>query len=536
MDDENVVAYIYPAIGTEGYSSAAREIGNSEADVGFVPPALLRPESCGPSDGLSRREREPTVDAEAYSGLEYEACIKVTFDRVPKTRCGLTVGRGDGVELRFAEGAGMSSYHFALTFDDSYRLIVRDLGSTYGTTVMYDLKERGRRTNFDWIVGGSDFLEGMEIIVKVSSRLQFQLVIPQHDIESKSYREKVDRFRAGTADAEGLLDLSHIDLQSRLKTETPSGVQTPFAQPANDLTLKREIGAGAFAAVYRVMNVSTGEQYALKKPKRGTAPVNAAAWEREALIMERINHHIVPLLGSRPGPAPRLRLKYIPGGSIGDHLSGGRHFSDFECKQITAQTTDGLAYLHTLEPQIVHRDIKPHNILIEYRRPDAIFVMFADFGLSREGDLLETFCGTQLYLAPEVYQAAAVASAEMTPYTALVDIWSLGVVVTELVCGLPRYEKEQRMGVGWCHSVRQRAEKMCRDQPDDLLSFVLESMICLEPNARKPATDCHKEALLLLGRARESNDEQNNSRIGSSRCSDNLESLEAPTLPPPRQA
>lgn len=54
--------------------------------------------------------------------------------------------------------------------------------------------------------------------------------------------------------------------------------------------MRKKIGEGTFAVVYRVMNVSTGKQYALKKPKSGAALDDAAAWERESLIMDRINH------------------------------------------------------------------------------------------------------------------------------------------------------------------------------------------------------------------------------------------------------
>jgi serine/threonine protein kinase len=119
----------------------------------------------------------------------------------------------------------------------------------------------------------------------------------------------------------------------------------------------------------------------------------------------------------------------MPEGSVDDQLEAGRFFSRYECKQILAQTSDALAYLHTLDPQIVHRDIKPSNILILYRRPDDIFVKFANFSLSREGDDLMTICGTALYLAPEVHEASAIRPGERGRYTAFVDIWSLGVVV-----------------------------------------------------------------------------------------------------------
>lgn len=80
------------------------------------------------------------------------------------------------------------------------------------------------------------------------------------------------------------------------------------------------------------------------------------------------------------------------------------------------------------------------------------------------------------------------------------------------------------MGVEWCRSVRQRAERLPGHEHDDLLSFVLESMLCLRPGARKSATDCHKEALLLLDRSREST---------SGGCGDhcsNTSDNEAPTI------
>ena len=126
------------------------------------------------------------------------------------------------------------------------------------------------------------------IIVRVSQLLQFRLVIPQHNVQSKSYRDKVDRFRAGTADPDHLLDLGHVGLLSRVRTEVPSGVQTPVSQPDTAVTVRKKLGQGSFAVVYRVWNVSTGEQHALKKPLKKS--FDAAAWEREALIMDRIEH------------------------------------------------------------------------------------------------------------------------------------------------------------------------------------------------------------------------------------------------------
>jgi serine/threonine protein kinase len=212
---------------------------------------------------------------------------------------------------------------------------------------------------------------------------------------------------------------------------------------------------------------------------------------------------------------PQLHLEYMPEGSIADHLEASHTFSRYECTQILEQTLDGLAYLHGLDPKIVHRDVKPSNILILHRRPDTIFVKFADFGLSREGDSLKTICGTFVYLAPEVYGKNTIPLEKRESYTPLVDVWSLGVVLVELLCRLPEHKGPK--GMKWCERVREWAAMTLGPAGDDLLSFVLESMLCLEPEARTSAADCHTKAKLLLEHA------QSNRRVGGDHCSDSLE-------------
>jgi hypothetical protein len=59
--------------------------------------------------------------------------------------------------------------------------------------------------------------------------MQFRLVIPRHNVQSKSYRDKVDIFRARTADPDYLLDLDRVGLLSRVRTAVPTGVQMPVS-------------------------------------------------------------------------------------------------------------------------------------------------------------------------------------------------------------------------------------------------------------------------------------------------------------------
>lgn len=239
--------------------------------------------------------------------LVYEPYIQLLFDRIPKTRHGVRAGRSDLAELHLLSSSA-SNIHFSITFNDDYYLIVRDMESLSGTEVIYDTQGCGRLSDFDWIVGGSDFLDKVDnITIKVTKSLQFRLVVPRHDTSSESYRAKVDRFRAGTADAEQLNDLDLVGLD-RIKTMAP---QSPPA-PVDAVTIKKSLGSGGFGEVFHVWNVSTGTQYALKQPKKGMR-YTKWRWEQEVVIMQR-NDHV-----SSPKTVSLLIMLNIPNRSTLSH-------------------------------------------------------------------------------------------------------------------------------------------------------------------------------------------------------------------------
>ncbi|KAF2192914.1 Pkinase-domain-containing protein, partial [Zopfia rhizophila CBS 207.26] len=107
-------------------------------------------------------------------------------------------------------------------------------------------------------------------------------------------------------------------------------------------------------------------------------------------------------------------IKYLPLGNLAEQ--GG--ISDWETITLLCQGLNALDYLHSRK--IVHRDLKPENILIQCREPANFCIKIADFGLAKDDSFLKTCCGTRLYAAPEIW--------ENRPYTAKVDIWSLGVI------------------------------------------------------------------------------------------------------------
>lgn len=190
-------------------------------------------------------------------------------------------------------------------------------------------------------------------------------------------------------------------------------------------------------------------------------------------------------MGATFSPVPRLRFEYVPGGSLEQH----KDLSSIESAQVLCQLSSALEYLHNRNPSIGHRDIKPDNILVDRRTADGIRVKFADFGLSKASDVLQTCCGTWLYAAPEIYiKLADPVGAAKDTYGVSVDIWSLGVVVAWLRCGLPSYENEWMTdAVGWIHAVQAHVQDQFRKTGDEILYLLWDNMLVEDPDERSSA-------------------------------------------------
>ena len=122
-------------------------------------------------------------------------------------------------------------------------------------------------------------------------------------------------------------------------------------------------------------------------------------------------------------------MEYCPGGELFGLLCRKKKFNEEVCKFYTAQVVLALEHIHSQD--IVYRDLKPENVLID---ADG-YIRVADFGLSKaniKGDK-EAFsiCGTPEYLAPEVLAIQG--------HGKLVDWWCLGNFIYELTTGVPPF-------------------------------------------------------------------------------------------------
>ncbi|TGZ80084.1 Pkinase-domain-containing protein [Ascodesmis nigricans] len=238
-----------------------------------------------------------------------------------------------------------------------------------------------------------------------------------------------------------------------------------------DYSMSEQIGKGAFASVCMAYERRTGEAVAVKVIAKRTFANNIgtdrAGVKKEVDILERLVHpNIVRYIRHYEDKTHvSLIMELVEGGDLNGYLEQHKQMEESLTKEVTMQMLRGVEYIHSMG--ISHRDIKPDNILIASQAPKFL-IKISDFGLAKmvknEETFLKTFCGTMLYLAPEVfpgYQTALDDKANegttkrkrlphddggrqgkkppRRPYNQAVDMWSLGCVVYALLCGSPPF-------------------------------------------------------------------------------------------------
>ena len=182
-----------------------------------------------------------------------------------------------------------------------------------------------------------------------------------------------------------------------------------------------------------------------------------------------------------------------------------------EVVRILAQCLQGLAKLHVSPNSVIHRDIKLENILVAHRTRGpqhnelGPWIKLADFGVATQGSKCQGQSGTWLYSAPEVFSSGAC--------TSKVDIWSLGVVILQLLLKKLLPDPTAYIhGTEWCRDINRRANESYFDslrEDRDLLSeneyslhtlvwdFIRNSMLQENPSNRLSASECLMHPLFL---------------------------------------
>lgn len=204
------------------------------------------------------------------------------------------------------------------------------------------------------------------------------------------------------------------------------------------------LGEGGMAVVYKAFDMRLKRDVAIKFIRTDAIPPNQLAkmlarFEREAQALARMEHlHIIRIFdyGEHDG-APYLVMNYLQGGTLKQYA--GRPMEYHSAVKLILPVARALEYAH--EQGVVHRDVKPANILIsKHGEP-----MLSDFGIARMlendgGTLTGTGVGigTPEYMAPEQWRG------EVGP---AVDIYALGIVLYELITGRPPYQADTPVAI-----------------------------------------------------------------------------------------
>jgi serine/threonine protein kinase len=204
---------------------------------------------------------------------------------------------------------------------------------------------------------------------------------------------------------------------------------------AGRYTLDREIGRGGMGAVWLGTDKVLGRAVALKRigvaPGAGSPDLERA--EREARLAARLNHpHVVAVFDLVADDGQHwLVMEHIEGVTLAELVRGDGPLTPDEAGPLLRQAADALAAAH--EAGIVHRDVKPSNILVTADGN----VKLSDFGIARaeaDASLTQTglVTGSPAYLAPEIASGASATTAA--------DVWSLGATAYHALAGRPPYE------------------------------------------------------------------------------------------------
>jgi serine/threonine protein kinase len=213
--------------------------------------------------------------------------------------------------------------------------------------------------------------------------------------------------------------------------EDLSGVQ--FGQ----YRLVSQLGQGGMAIVYKAYQASMDRYVAVKILPRHYAaePGFSARFEQEARVIARLEHpHILPVHDfGKAGDYTYLVMRFVQAGSLSQTLHGQPAPISL-IRKVIAQIGDALDYAHSRG--VVHRDVKPSNILIDERGN----CLLTDFGIAKmvESSAYFTktgaFIGTPAYMSPEQAQGDTVDGRS--------DLYSLGIVLYEMATGAPPFDAE----------------------------------------------------------------------------------------------
>lgn len=256
---------------------------------------------------------------------------------------------------------------------------------------------------------------------------------------------------------------------------------------APQLEIVRPLGRGTMASVFLAREPALRRLVAVKvlRPELAEDTTSRLRFEREARSAARISHpNVVTIFyaGALSSGAPYIVMEYIRGRTLAEHAAATGGLGPAEVCRIVAEVASGLAAAH--EHDVVHRDVRPANVLIEDRSGKAFLT---DFGLAaivtsgedtgpritKTGEIV----GNPMYVSPEQLSGAR--------GTERADIYSLGMLTYEVLVG---GGAANALAVAQLRAADKRVAEV-RDDIDDATDDLVERCLSVQPELRPTASE-----------------------------------------------
>jgi serine/threonine protein kinase/CheY-like chemotaxis protein len=328
-------------------------------------------------------------------------------------------------------------------------------------------------------------------IIMATARDKSENMVEALSLGANDYVTKPLDFPVVLARIEAHLKMKQAAAAAKAAAPAPkvASVVEPGATLAGKFKLESKIGAGAFGAVYKAKHLGLSKDIAIKVLQSSMMPTEEALgrFKREGVSACRIQHpNAVSILdfGVTDDGVAYLAMELLQGQSLADEIKQKGVMTPQRCAQILAPLCDVLGDAHAAG--IIHRDIKPGNVFLHQGRTGEV-VKVLDFGIAKllddgstELTVEGTLVGTPAYMAPERLSGPN--------YDGKSDVYSLGIMLYEMLCGQPPFKSGDLMAVAMMQMTQEPTPLRLRNPnvPPAVEAAVME--ILVKDPAKRPAT------------------------------------------------
>jgi serine/threonine protein kinase len=275
------------------------------------------------------------------------------------------------------------------------------------------------------------------------------------------------------------LDLFATTPMRRLATGQASEADLAAEALSEEYDQFQELGRGGMALVYRARERALERDVAIKVlPAAFTFDQEfVERFQREARTAARLEHpNISPIYRvGRAGQVIYFVMKYLRGGTLSDLLKEHGRLRPAEIRRLLLEAGSALGY--AAEHGVVHRDVKPDNIMLdEFGR-----TVLTDFGIAKAATR-QRLTGTGLSIVTPRYMSPEQARAQDTDFRS--DIYSLGIVAFQCLTGSAPFDGDDAFQIGYKHVSEPLPRPRLVNEDERSLYGVIEKMVAKEPDSR----------------------------------------------------